>query len=104
MVDDLEDDDDYSGPEEELKEAEFDEEKNEYVLKTSIEDPVVGMAEPVEKKTIIDRIVGFVEPVVENRFIKKTEEQIEQEEEEEKLRKGPLFRYRTSRRDIEIDD
>jgi hypothetical protein len=92
----------------ELKEAEFDEEKNKYVLKPSIEDPVVGMSEtvkePVKKKTIIDRIVGFAEPVIENRFVKKTKEQIEQEEEEERLSKGPLFRYRTSKRDIEIDD
>lgn len=110
MVDDLEDEALITETEEELSlaEAEFDEEKNEYVLKPSIEDPVVGMSEtvkePVKKKTIIDRIVGFAEPVIENRFVKKTKEQIEQEEEEERLSKGPLFRYRTSKRDIEIDD
>ena len=106
MVDDLENDALITETEAELSltEAEFDEEMDEYVLKPSSEDPVVGMSEPVKKKTIIDRIVGFAEPVIENRFVKKTKEQIEQEEEEERLSKGPLFRYRTSKRDIEIDD
>lgn len=106
MVDDLEDDALITETEAELSltEAEFDEEMDEYVLKPSSEDPVVGMSEPVKKKTIIDRIVGFAEPVIENRFVKKTKEQIEQEEEEERLSKGHLFRYRTSKRDIEIDD
>lgn len=134
MIDDLEDDTliaeteaeislaeaEISLAEAELKEVEFDKESHsehlykepnisiiksdiEDLEKLSIEDPVVGMSKPIEKKTIVDRIVGFVEPVIENRFIKKTKEQIKQEE-EERLKKGPLFKYRTSKRNIEIDD
>lgn len=120
MVDDLEDDTliaeteaEISLAEAELKELELNEESHSEHLykepnisriKSDIEDPIVGMSKPVEKKTIVDRIVGFVEPVIENRFVKKTKEQIEQEEEDERLKKGPLFRYRTSKRNIEIDD
>jgi len=91
-------------------ETEEDEWDEDHALDMAMNDMVKDLdiqdfeSEDVKEVIEEDRVVGFAEPVIENRFVKSETKQIDEEEEERRSKKGPLYRFRTNNLDVEIDD